>query len=190
MTKWVEEVFVPHSGGTKRENRAKQFLFLDNVSLHKTDEVENKMKEWNIYRILFPANTTPSTQPLDSAVNSSIKRFYSKTWKKWYIIEGGPEKLKKLEEIAQGRKPKDKPRTALHRMNIFIARAINSVSSDLIISCWDHCLMGENVRSTAHETIMKAAHETAKIAYPKVIAQLKEWVKEKKRWIPPSIESD
>jgi len=69
MCMWVDLILKP-----LQEQRGKLLLWMDNCSVHHTQEVEERMRRAGVHAHYLPPNLTALLQPLDLCVNGPLKR--------------------------------------------------------------------------------------------------------------------
>ena len=87
MAKWLAEVYHPHLLSTGQD-LTQSILFMDNCSVHRTEECLAFFHRTGTRYEFFPPHFTPLLQPLDQAVNREFKREYSVEWAEWYQTIG------------------------------------------------------------------------------------------------------
>ena len=78
MMKWANYTFRNFARELPPNKRG--MLLIDNFKGHLSDDIENYIKTFRFDILKFPANTTKYLQPMDLAVNRSMKSFYSQKW--------------------------------------------------------------------------------------------------------------
>ena len=127
MGKWLEQVYLPHLQLTGQDI-SKSILFMDNCSVHRTDESMAFFQQKGVGYEFFPPHCTPILQPLDQTVNREFKREYEKEWSKWFQETG-----------CFGRTPKGNRKAATEdEVNVWVANALSRITPHMVRVSWQH----------------------------------------------------
>ncbi|HVW99750.1 MAG TPA: hypothetical protein VHA52_04795, partial [Candidatus Babeliaceae bacterium] len=144
MTEWIKVIYNKQSHTDIHENTVQSLgynsvLVMDNCPSHITDEVQECLKECEVYVEFLPANTTPLLQPLDHSLNAMFKRIYEEEWRNWYLEESGKKRTRK-----GNRKKADQD-----TINGWIAASLSKMRAENIQRSWEHTLNAQTVLKEA-----------------------------------------
>ena len=105
ILRYLDKVFIPYTKRKRQEagfpSTQKALLLFDVFRGHKEQSVFAKLDEANIDHIFIPPNCTDRLQPLDVAINKSIKSFMKEKFIVWYSeqLQQQLHSGKRIEEV-------------------------------------------------------------------------------------------
>ena len=87
MVKWLQLIYMPSISET-RMKLAETLLFMDNCSVHDSEQSTATLNEQRIPHHFFPPHCTPILQPCDQNVNHMFKMEYERQWAEWMAETG------------------------------------------------------------------------------------------------------
>ena len=128
MAKWLVEVYHPHLLSTGQDI-TESILFMDNCSVHRTDECLSFFTRTGAAYEFFPPHFTPLLQPLDQSYNREFKREFSKEWAEWFQAIG-----------CFGRTPKGNRKAASQdEVNRWVANALSRLTPHMLVQVDVRC---------------------------------------------------
>ena len=156
MHRWLTEVYAQHdvklpvherlSKQTLVEPWKRSALFLDNMSAHYADVVEEAADALTIQLELLPPYCTPLLQPLDHSLNAAFKVSIREQWRLWFGFVSQQGAAAKTKWDNWKKAPKS-------TMNGWILAAWNQITEQQCVNSFRHTLCGQNELAAAQQRL-------------------------------------